>query len=397
MKSKIFLVFNITLLFFIGCQSNITKPSDSITDAELIYAIMNADKVDVSLDEMPSESRTIIDGIIEYENIDSKMALGLGYEVSMAGLGHRSGHRSEVYFNLEGRKLILKDELGEDEWGDFERGKYDDSGYKCFDLVYPVSFIMPDGTEITVSLDTEDGWGFIRGWYDENPESDERPSINFPVQILMDDTNVLVVNNNDEMKDVYRNCMNEDKGWSRDEDLDRRCFSFLYPITYLMPDGTDLIVTEDTESGWLEVKAWYESNPNSDQEPELQYPVDVIFETEDGDQTLTINNEEEMWEAKEGCRGYGEDGDWEEETCFEFDYPITYLMPDETEVLLASEEDSDAWMTIRNWYINNPGNEEEPALQYPLNIIIDDGVIITINSDTEMSEFEDEFCRGGDN
>ena len=72
-------------------------------------------------------------------------------------------------------------------------------------------------------------------------------------------------------------------------------------------------------------------------------------------------------------------------------------MPDETEVLLASEEDSDAWMTIRNWYINNPGNEEEPALQYPLNIIIDDGVIITINSDTEMSEFEDEFCRGGNN
>ena len=400
MKNKIFLGLNIILLFVIGCQSNITKSSESLSDSELIYAIINADKIDISMNEMPLESRNTIDEIIDYEGIETKIAIGLGYEVSMAGVGHRSGHRSEVYFNLEGRKLILKNEWGRDEWGNFDREKYHDLDYKCFDLVYPVSFIMPDGTVLEVSADTEYGWASIKGWYDENPENYERPTIQFPIQILLDYNEALTVNNNDEMKNVYKSCRRDDNDWDRDENLDRGCFNLVYPITYLMPDGIELIVNEDTESGWSEVKAWYEANPDSDQKPELQYPVDIIFETEDGDQVLTINNEEEMWEAKERCRGHEEGEDWdegdEEGSCFEFDYPITYIMPDGTEISIASEEDTDGWMAIRNWYINNPETEEEPSLQYPIDIIFeteDGDVVMTISSDNEMSEFEEEFCR----
>ena len=349
------------------------------------------------MNQIPVESKNAIDEIIEYEGIGFKMAIGLGYEASMAGLGHRSGHRSEIYFNLEGRKLIYQDEWGRDKWGDFDREKYDDGDWKCFDLVYPVSFNMPDGNVLEVSEDTEDGWANIKDWYEGNPDSDERPAMQFPIQILFDDDELVTVNNSDEMKDVYRNCRRNNGDWDRDEDSDRGCFNLVYPITYLMPDGTELMVTEDTESGWSDVKAWYEANPDSDQKPELQYPVDIIFETEDGEETLTINDEEEMIEAKERCRGYEEGEEWDEEdeegSCFEFDYPITYIMPDGTEISITSEEDTDGWMAIRNWYINNPDTEEEPSLQYPVDVILDDDVVMTINSDSEMSEFEEEFCR----
>ena len=68
-------------------------------------------------------------------------------------------------------------------------------------------------------------------------------------------------------------------------------------------------------------------------------------------------------------------------------------MPDGTEISITSEEDTDGWMAIRNWYINNPDTEEEPSLQYPVDVILDDDVVMTINSDSEMSEFEEEFCR----
>ena len=397
MKNKLFLISNLLLLFAIGCQSDITKSNDSLSDAELIDAIINADKIEVSMNQIPVESKNAIDEIIEYEGIGFKMAIGLGYEASMAGLGHRSGHRSEIYFNLEGRKLIYQDEWGRDKWGDFDREKYDDGDWKCFDLVYPVSFNMPDGNVLEVSEDTEDGWANIKDWYEGNPDSDERPAMQFPIQILFDDDELVTVNNSDEMKDVYRNCRRNNGDWDRDEDSDRGCFNLVYPITYLMPDGTELMVTEDTESGWSDVKAWYEANPDSDQKPELQYPVDIIFETEDGDETLTINDEEEMIEAKERCRGYEEGEEWDEEdeegSCFEFDYPITYIMPDGTEISITSEEDTDGWMAIRNWYINNPDTEEEPSLQYPVDVILDDDVVMTINSDSEMSEFEEEFCR----
>ena len=40
----------------------------------------------------------------------------------------------------------------------------------------------------------------------------------------------------------------------------RECFSFVYPVTYTMPDGSTMEVTGDDEDGWSALKAWYEDN-----------------------------------------------------------------------------------------------------------------------------------------
>ena len=47
----------------------------------------------------------------DYMDMAAWKASGIGYQIDLAGLGHRSGNRNEVYFNSEGRKLnpIIKD------------------------------------------------------------------------------------------------------------------------------------------------------------------------------------------------------------------------------------------------------------------------------------------------
>ena len=47
---------------------------------------------------------------------------------------------------------------------------------KCFSLVYPVFYQLPDGSLIEVLADDEDSWAEMNAWYDENPESSIRPT-----------------------------------------------------------------------------------------------------------------------------------------------------------------------------------------------------------------------------
>ena len=73
-----------------------------------------------------------------------------------------------------------------------------------------------------------------------------------------------------------------------------------------MPDGST--ITVDNDEDWGALRSWYEENPGSEEEPALQYPVDIIYETNEGTVTVTINNDEEMETAEEECEDENEDG-----------------------------------------------------------------------------------------
>ena len=168
------------LIMMAGCQDSGTEPV-GVSDAELIQAIIDADKISVGMNGLPSNSKIIVEeNYNEYDGIDTKKAYGLGYEVSMDGKGHVIGHRCEVYFNLEGRKLDPNGKRGDK--SDWDRD--DDKGdWKCFDLVLPVTYVMPDGSTITVSSDDDDNWVELKAWYETNPESEEKPTLQYPVDI----------------------------------------------------------------------------------------------------------------------------------------------------------------------------------------------------------------------
>ena len=268
----------LSLLIFVGCENSMTK-SDEMSDDQLMQDIIDAEKIDINMTDLPSLSRTVIDqDYNDYIEIDAKMASGLGYQVSMDGKGCKTGYHNEVYFNLEGRKLKSKRDRG------------DKDGFKCFELVLPATFVMPDGSSITV--EDENSYMAVRDWYANNSDSKEKPTLQYPVNIIYRDGDTQTINNDEEMGNTKADC----RKWD-DDKKDWGCFRLVYPITFIMQDGSAISMIDKED--WMELKSWYEENPDIEEKPALQYPVNIIYR--DGD-TKTINNDEEMASAKEDCR-----------------------------------------------------------------------------------------------
>ena len=382
MNDKYLTIFVLPLLLMIaGCDLGVKQEYET-SDAELIQMIIDSDKVDIDISELPEQSQTYLNNDGEYDELGSRYASQLGYEVERIGKGSKSGRRGDVYFNVEGRKLNPND------WGKrgrgFGVGKKED--WECFTLEFPVSFNMPDGSLVTVEADDEENWAEIKTWYETNQDSEERPTMQFPVGILFDEESLLI-ENQEEMRSAYQECYPKRDGeWSRDRD--EACFYLVYPVTYVMPDGSTISVTSDDEDGWSDLKDWYEENEDSEDKPELQYPVDIVVETEEGSSTVTINGEEEMAAAKRECHTEWEE-DWDEDDerdCFEYVLPVTFLMPDGSTITV---EDEEGWYLLREWYEENRGYEEEPSIQYPIDISqeTEEGLItVTLTSGEEMEE-----------
>ena len=386
MNNKYLTIFVLPLLLMIaGCDLGVKQEYET-SDAELIQMIIDADKVDIDISELPEQSQTYLSNDGEYDELGSRYASQLGYEVERIGKGSKSGRRGDVYFNVEGRKLNPND------WGKRGRGfgVGEKEDWECFTLVFPVSFNMPDGSLVTVEADDEENWAEIKTWYETNQDSEERPTMQFPVGILFDEES-LVIENQEEMRSAYQECYPKRDGeWSRDRD--ETCFYLVYPVTYVMPDGSTISVTSDDEDGWSDLKNWYEENGDSEDKPELQYPVDIVVETEEGSSTVTINDEEDMAAAKRECHTEWEE-DWDEDDerdCFEYVLPVTFLMPDSSTITV---EDEEGWYLLREWYEENREYEGEPDIQYPIDISLEteEGFItVTLSSGEEMEEIYSE-------
>ena len=393
MKIKLFTLIYL-FFFFAGCQLG-EKQGSGMSDAELVQLIIAAQKEQISVSELPAKSILYLESDIEYDEIETHIALELGYEVKRIGNGSRIGHRNEVYFNLEGRKLDPTNWSGERQdreiYGEYSAEK-DRDDWRCFYMVFPVTFVMPDGSTITVSSDDESGWSELKSWYESNDAYDSRPSIQYPIDIVFDSEEGEIsetIHNDEDMDLALEECkeaLYENRDW-----IEKECYKLVFPVTFVMPDGSTITVASDDESGWSELKSWYESN-ESEEEPSLQYPVEIIRDTEQGEETIVINSEEELAEVKETCRDYFEDSDDSQE-CFEYLYPIIFVMPDGSTITVASDDES-GWSELKSWYESNE-SEEEPSLQYPVEIIRDTEQgeeTIVINSEEELAEVK-ETCR----
>ena len=88
------------------------------------------------------------------------------------------------------------------------------------------------------------------------------------------------------------------------------------------------------------------------------------------------------------------DYDKRNQECFELVHPIIFIMPDGTTITVDNDTEED-WQNLKDWYNQNPDNEDRPSLQYPVNIIFEDGITNTINNEVEMIEAKNsciEFC-----
>ena len=66
-----------------------------------------------------------------------------------------------------------------------------------------------------------------------------------------------------------------------------------------MPDGST--ITVEDEEGWYSLRVWHEENREYEEEPEIQYPIDISQETGEGFITVTLTSGEEMEEVYSEC------------------------------------------------------------------------------------------------
>lgn len=178
--------------------------------------------------------------------------------------------------------MTSDDEGKDDKDKDYDKDKDKEA---CFELVFPISITMPDGSEL--SGDEETVWDAVKSWYEANPEAEEKPEFNYPIDLLFKDETVKTMENEEDLIAVKEYCDGKDK---------EACFELAYPLTYVFPDGS----TITGEEGEVEdaLKSWYEANSEVETKPELAFPVDIIWK--DGS-TQTVEDELAMELAKKDC------------------------------------------------------------------------------------------------
>jgi len=367
------------MVLFYSCTTDSTAPQEqnSINDEALIEAIASApDKQNIELEQLPSLSQHILQNDYSDSYIDLvKIAPQYGYEViTKRELGTHISEGWPVYFDLHGRELWNRWNSGEGRG--FERHGHDRN--ECFMLVYPVTFIMPDGSTIT-GEDEKSVCNAIKDWYEANPDSTTRPELQYPVDVTFSDGSTITVNNADEMHTLKEDCGDR----KLDDHGDHTpCFELVFPVTYIMPDGSEITVADNTD--WSAIKDWYEANPDSKERPILKYPVDVTLR--DGT-TVTVNDADEMRSLKEDCDDWDKDDHGDHAPCFELVFPVTFTMPDGSEITVADNTD---WSAIKDWYEANPDSTTRPVLQYPVDVTLRDGTTITVNNADEMHSLKED-------
>ena len=73
-------------MMFSGCDLG-DKNNEPLSDAELIQMIIDASKLEIDMDDLPEQSLEYINNDISYDEIASRVASGLGFEVELVGNG----------------------------------------------------------------------------------------------------------------------------------------------------------------------------------------------------------------------------------------------------------------------------------------------------------------------
>ena len=277
---KLLLIF--TLIFMVtSCDDNMSYKQE-MSDTQLIEAIISdPNKFEIEEADVPSMSLYAIgEEYYDYMMYKAEISPEYGYQISLGDMALDAGDMTEIFFAKDGRKLGGRD-------GMEERKRHNK---RCFKFVFPLTFSLGE-TSYTAN-DYQEFRDAMKANYEETGEK-QKPVFVFPIQIQFgrgDEVETVTINSDDELKEAFQAC--------RGEEDDKKCFTFGFPVSFTMPDGT-VLTAEDEKDLEEKMEAFYESYTGEKKRPEVVFPVDLMFE--DGS-SLTVNSPEEMKQAwKENC------------------------------------------------------------------------------------------------
>ena len=403
-------------LFIFSCSDSETENNiQNLTDSEHIELIKNHDnKVEISFEELPEVSQSYINNL--ENNITTELILhaqDLGYEIKI-----RRESRSLVsllnilyiYFDQNG-EVLFDNNYDEDNDGDYDIfDEWED--FMCFDIQFPISVTMPDGSQISVGNEDE-LYEAVELYYEMSDEFDGLPEINFPFNIVFyyEDENgneiedLVGVGSYEELEIYFEICENgfddNDHDWDWHE---IECVELVYPISIENPEGE--VITVDSEYELYEYIDQYYQNCNSDDcfgEFELVFPLTIEYYSENNDQnqTLTISSQEELDEyLEEYCNDDGGDDsdDWHgDNDCGELVYPLTVQNSNGDQITGESEEELQ--VLLEEWYSNNCNTIEcdyEFEIVFPVSMVFEndegDEIVYSIQSEEMYEELAEQYC-----
>ena len=283
---KLLLIF--TLIFMVtACDDNMSYKQE-MSDTQLIEAIISdPNKFEIEEADVPSMSLYAIgEEYYDYMMYKAEISPEYGYQISLGDMALDAGDMTEIFFAKDGRKLGGRD-------GMEERKRHNK---RCFKFVFPLTFSLGE-TSYTAN-DYQEFRDAMKANHEETGEK-QKPVFVFPIQIQFgrgDEVETVTINSDDELKEAFQAC--------RGEEDDKKCFTFGFPVSFTMPDGT-VLTAEDEKDLEEKMQAFYESYTGEKKRPEVVFPVDLMFE--DGS-SLTVNSPEEMKQAwKENCKRDGDD------------------------------------------------------------------------------------------
>ena len=405
MKKYIYLFLFSALIFSCSEKDN---SIDNLTIEEHIQLIKNHEsKIEISFDELPEVSQNHINEL--ENNITADLILyaeNIGYEIKL-----RRESRNlisllnmlYIYFDENG-ELLFDENYDEDNDGDYDI--FDEwDNYMCFDIQFPISITMPNGSQIYIGNE-EELYEAIEEYYESSDEYDSVPDINFPINIVFffenengnEDEEVIEINSYEELEMYFDVCPDEN-GWDDENWFDIDCVDLVYPISIENPDGEILSVESEYELHEYIDQYYQNCNSNDCGDFSLVYPLTVEYYSEANDQTqiLTINSEEELQELlDEHC--YNDDGEDGLDTCGEIVYPITVEAPNGDQFTGNSEEEIMSFM--EEWSSNNCNTMEcdtDFELVFPITMEFEDEqgdiIVMTIQSEVMLEEINAQYCE----
>jgi hypothetical protein len=191
--------------------------------------------------------------------------------------------------------LSLEDEEGEfievedaDELFDLLYDCYPDPGpggcgigtFGCYELGYPITLALVDGTSIVVNDDDEFANVLLSG---------DWAGFVYPITLIDDDGNDIIANNEDELNEALLEC-NDFGGPGLEGDF--ICYNFEYPIQIDDLISSTVITINDSDE-------WIDYLFNGGVPFGFIYPITLInVETDDA---VTVNTEDEFFEALNEC------------------------------------------------------------------------------------------------
>jgi len=168
-----------------------------------------------------------------------------------------------------------------------------------------------------------------------------------------------------------------------------RCFTPVFPITMVFPDGSTQEFQNREEMGNA-LKTWKQENPGVNERPEFQFPITVTLK--DGT-TKTFDNKEDFGSFVKRCRGDNPRGH-KPNKCFTPVFPLTIVFPDGTE---EQVDDQEALRTaMMEWKQNNPSVDGHPEFKFPFDVTLKNGDVVTVNNKEDLRAIS-KRCRGDRN